>query len=94
VFAVNKEFLPSPKWRIFHSYSLKWLPKNYKRLIKEALKTDDLSLENFKKRLDALQKLGREVYKKIEKDMGFDAELISKYYVEKFLHQTWVPSRH
>jgi len=38
------------------------------KLIKEALKTDDLSLENFKKRLDALQKLGREVYKKIEKD--------------------------
>jgi hypothetical protein len=29
-----------------------------------------LSLENFKKRLDALQKLGREIYKKIEKDMG------------------------
>jgi hypothetical protein len=94
VFALNEEFFPSPKWRIFHSYSLKWLPKNYKRLIKEALRTDDLYLENFKKRLDALQKLGREIYKKIEEDMGLDAELISKYYVKKDLHQTCVPSRH
>jgi len=94
VFALNKEFLPSPKWRIFRSYSLKWLPKNYKRLIKEALKTDDLSLENFKKRLDALQKLGREIYRKIEEATGLDAELVSKYYVEKVLHQTWVSYRH
>jgi len=23
IFALNKEFLPSPKWRLFYSYSLK-----------------------------------------------------------------------
>jgi len=26
VFALNREFLPVPKWRIFYSYGLKWLP--------------------------------------------------------------------
>ena len=36
VFVLNREFLPAPKWRMFYSYSLKWQPMNYKKLIKEA----------------------------------------------------------
>ena len=35
IFALNKEFLPSPKWRLFYSYSLKQLPKNFRKLIRE-----------------------------------------------------------
>jgi predicted nucleotidyltransferase len=94
IFAINKEFLPAPKWRLFQSYNLEWLPKNYKKLIKEAMQTGDLSLENFKRRLRALRKLGREVIQKIEDDTGLNVDLISKYYVEKVLHQTWIPSHH
>jgi predicted nucleotidyltransferase len=94
IFALNKEFLPAPKWRIFHSYSLKWLPRNYKRLINEALRTGELSLMDFERRLRALQSLGQEVFRKVEEDMGLNADLISKYYVEKVLRQTWVASRH
>jgi predicted nucleotidyltransferase len=94
IFALNKEFLPAPKWRIFHSYSLKWLPRNYKRLINEALRAGKLSLVDLKRRLRALQSLGQEVFRKVERDMGLNADLISKYYVEKVLRQTWVSSRH
>ncbi|MEM2947319.1 MAG: nucleotidyltransferase domain-containing protein [Candidatus Bathyarchaeia archaeon] len=88
IFAINKEFWPSPKWRLFHSYSLNWLPKNYKKLIKKALEAGKLSLADFERRLRALQVLGREVFRKIEEDMGLGAELISKIYVEKVLHQS------
>jgi predicted nucleotidyltransferase len=88
IFALNKEFLPSPKWRLFYSYSLKWLPKNYRKLIREALKAGGLSRADFERRLRALQTLGREVFQKIEEDMGLNAEAISKYYVEKILHQS------
>ncbi|MEM3616642.1 MAG: DUF4037 domain-containing protein [Candidatus Bathyarchaeia archaeon] len=87
IFALNREFLPAPKWRLFYSYGLKWLPKNYRRLIKEALGTGELSLVNFEKRLRALQALGQEVFRKIEGDMGLDVDLISKLYVEKVLRQ-------
>jgi predicted nucleotidyltransferase len=93
IFALNKEFLPAPKWRIFYSYSLKWLPKNYKRLINKALRAGELSLVDFERRLRALQSLGREVFRKVEEDMGLNADLISKYYVEKVLRQSWVASR-
>jgi len=93
IFALNREFLPSPKWRLFYSYSLKWLPKNYKELIRETLEAGELSMADFEKRLRALQTLGREVFRKIEEDMGLNAEAVSKYYVEKVLHQSWVASR-
>ncbi|MEM3580202.1 MAG: nucleotidyltransferase domain-containing protein [Candidatus Bathyarchaeia archaeon] len=93
IFALNREFLPAPKWRLFYSYSLKWLPKNYGRLIKEALRTGELSLVDFKRRLRALQALGREVFRKIEEDTGINADLISKLYVEKVIHQNWATSR-
>ncbi|MEM3766326.1 MAG: DUF4037 domain-containing protein [Candidatus Bathyarchaeia archaeon] len=93
IFALNKEFWPASKWRLFHSYSLKWLPKNYERLIKEALGTGEVSLMDFERRLRALKVLGREVFRKIEEDMGLDTDLISKLYVEKVLHQSWAASR-
>jgi predicted nucleotidyltransferase len=83
VYALNKEFLPAPKWRIFHSYSLKWLPKGYKRLIKEAMK-----IEDFNRRLLAIRALWREILPKIEEETGLTTEEISKCYVEKILHQT------
>jgi predicted nucleotidyltransferase len=93
IFALNKEFLPSPKWRLFYSYSLKWLPKNYRKLIREALVAGGPSRADFERRLRALRTLGHEVFQKIEEDMGLNAEVISKYYVEKVLHQSWVASR-
>jgi predicted nucleotidyltransferase len=36
-FALNRESLPAPKWRMFYFYSLKWLPQGYNELIKEAM---------------------------------------------------------
>ncbi len=35
LFALNREFLPVPKWRIHYSYGLKWLPEDYRKLLKK-----------------------------------------------------------
>jgi predicted nucleotidyltransferase len=90
IFALNKEFLPAPKWRLFYSYKLKWLPKSYNRLIIEALNVKDFSVADFKRRLTAIRKIWSEIVPKIEQETGFNREQLSKYYVEKFLHQTWI----
>jgi hypothetical protein len=34
IFALNKEFLPAPKWRMFYSYRLEWLPEDHVKLLK------------------------------------------------------------
>ncbi|MEM3597139.1 MAG: hypothetical protein QXJ53_03315 [Candidatus Bathyarchaeia archaeon] len=88
VYALNREFLPAPKWRLYHSYSLKWLPKNYKRLIKEAMMVEEFSFKDFERRLMAVRALWREIMPKIEEETGLTPEKATKYYVEKVLHQT------
>ena len=87
VFALNREFLPAPKWRIFYSYGLKWLPADYKRLVSEALLVKSFSVKDFSRRLRAVRELWCGVLPKIREETGLTTELISKYYVEKVLHQ-------
>jgi len=88
VYALNKEFLPAPKWRIFYSHSLKWLPKNYRRLLGEAMLVKSFSKKELNRRLGAVRKLWCRLLPKIKEETGLTTELISKYYFEKILHQT------
>ena len=87
VFALNREFLPAPKWRIFYSYGLKWLPENCERLLGEAMLVKSFSAKDFNRRLRAVRELWCGVLPKIREETGLTTELISKYYVEKVLHQ-------
>jgi len=87
IFALNKEFMPAAKWKIFYSYSLKWLPAGYKRLIGEAITIKSLSAGDLNRRLNALRKIWFEILPKIEEETGLTPDLISKYYVQRVLHQ-------
>jgi predicted nucleotidyltransferase len=87
VYALNREFLPAPKWRLFYFYGLKWLPESYKRLLGEALLVKSFSVEDFGRRLEAIRRLWRGILPKIREETGLTTELITKYYVEKVLHQ-------
>ena len=92
VFALNKEFLPAPKWRIFYSYSLKWLPEDYKKLMKETMKIRSFSVKDFDRRMRAVRKMWHSIVLKIEDDTKLTMNQLSQYYVKKILHQTWTPS--
>jgi len=94
IFALNREFLPAPKWRIFYSYRLTWLPEDYKELIEEAIVVKNLSVKEFHRRLKASRKLWHKTLPKAEDETGLTMDQLTKYYVEKILHQTWIPSRH
>jgi len=87
IFALNKEFLPAPKWRVFYANSLKWLPADFSRHINEAMITKDFSRRDFGRRMSAIRKLWREIVPKIEQDTGLALGSLSKYYVEAVLHQ-------
>lgn len=87
VFALNREFVPPQKWTLFYSYGLKWLPKDYKQLLTEAMTVQEMSKNDFERRLNALRKMWRGIVPKIEGTTGLTFDLVSKYYVEKVLHQ-------
>ncbi|MEM3458986.1 MAG: DUF4037 domain-containing protein [Candidatus Bathyarchaeia archaeon] len=94
VYALNKEFLAPPKWRIHYAYRLKWLPKDYEKLVKEAMTVKSLSVKEFNRRLEAIRKLWSNITPKIKEVTGLEKEQLSKYYVEKVLKQTSVLSNH
>ena len=87
LFALNREFLPPPKWRIYYSYNLRWLPKGYGELLKEIMLVHELSLSELGRRLNALRELWYEILPKIEKETGLTPSSISRYYVQRILHQ-------
>ena len=87
LFALNREFLPPPKWRIFYSYGLKWLPKKYCELLKEAMIVHELSLPELRRRLNALRELWRGILPRIKNETGLTTSSISRYYVQRILHQ-------
>jgi hypothetical protein len=87
VYALNGEFVPPPKWKLFYSYGLRWLPNDYSKLVKEALRTGALSVKDLHRRLIALRGLWQEILPKIEEETGLTPTSISKYFVEKVFHQ-------
>jgi ribosome-binding protein aMBF1 (putative translation factor) len=87
VYALNKEFVPPPKWKIFYSYNLRWLPNDYNRLVKEALRTNSLSVKDLNRRLNTLKELWQEILPKIKEETGMTPASMSKHFVEKVLRQ-------
>lgn len=88
LFALNREFLPVPKWRIFYSYRLKWLPEEYSGLLREVMQAKNFSEEELNRRLKAIKELWTKIVEKIRDETGLTPEQISKYYVNNILKQT------
>ena len=63
------------------------LPENYRRLLDEAMLVESFSVKDFSRRLGAVRGLWCGVLIKIREETGLTAELISKFYVGKVLHQ-------
>jgi predicted nucleotidyltransferase len=87
VFVLNREFLPPPKWEMFYSHSLKWLPLNYEKLIGASLIVKSLSKRDLDRRLRAVRELWREILPKIMEETGLTPKLISRQYAKHVLGQ-------
>jgi len=84
-FALSKEHLPAPKWQLFYSYNLEWQPRNYRKLITDAMKIKSFSMEDFNRRLIAIREIWRGIVPKIEDETGLTMDQLSIYYVENIL---------
>jgi predicted nucleotidyltransferase len=86
-FALNKEFLPPPKWRMFYFQNLKWLPSNHE-LLRDALSIEKLTGEDLYRRLKSLRQIWRTILVKIQEETGLTPDQITRCYVKMVLHQT------
>ena len=87
LFVINKEFLPPPKWTIYYSNGLKWLPSNYEKLVSEALLVKSLSKPDLDRRQRAIKELWNHTLPKMKEQTGLTPESISKQYVRHVLKQ-------
>jgi hypothetical protein len=76
VFFANNEYPPHKKWALNYSYSLKWLPTNWKKRISDILLTNELTIEEAKRRREIFIKLYKECWEKIVGKELRDLELI------------------
>lgn len=67
LYAYNKEFIPTKKWKLHSSYSLKWTPKNYKERVDDLLK-EKISEKDFERRYKVIKELLKDILDKIEKE--------------------------
>jgi len=88
LFALNREFWPPQKWRIFHSYQLRWTPDGYRGLLEEAIKLRSTSEDELARRLRALRSIWEGTVPKIEEETGLTMKKMSEYYVRKVLRQS------
>jgi len=87
VYALNMEFVPAPKWRLFYADSLEWFPKGFRRHVEEAMTVKSLSAEDFGRRLEAVRKIWMEIPSRIRETTGLTLNEVSRYYVERVLRQ-------
>lgn len=88
LFALNKTFLPPPKWRLIYSRNLSWLPRNYESGLANLLTIKSVSRKDVSRRIGLIRSLWSDVTAKMKNDMGLSSDAVSRYYVEKHLHQT------
>jgi predicted nucleotidyltransferase len=86
-FALNRKFLPSPKWRLYYFYRLQGLPEGFKEDLDEALKVGSLSLEEFRRRLRILRVMWNKIKPLVEKETNLTTAQLHTIYVQNILQQ-------
>jgi len=75
-FLANNEYPPYEKWALNYSYSLKWLPKDWKKRISEIILTKQISVEEVERRRELFIKLYKDCWEKIVGKESRDLEFI------------------
>jgi len=64
-FIANDEYVPYEKWDLNYSYSLKWLPKDWKNKISKIILVNEISFQEAERRHKILMDLYNECWEKI-----------------------------
>ncbi len=82
VYALNRSFLPAPKWRFGYTRTLDWLPEEFEENICEAMLCLELSDEDAHRRALGLKKMWPQFLEKAEKDFGLTREEVRSVYIK------------
>ena len=78
LFALNKQLIPAPRWKLWYSKFLKWKPRGFERKIKRALSIREFSKQELERRKRAIMDLWEQIKPKVEKEVGMKWEEFKK----------------
>ena len=81
LYAVNRSFLPAPKWRLFYTHELDWLPTDFEKEMTEALLVKELTEEDTRRRAAHITKLNGEISIRAEEEFELNRDKIRKIYI-------------
>ncbi|MFW9979515.1 MAG: nucleotidyltransferase domain-containing protein [Candidatus Thorarchaeota archaeon] len=81
VYALNRSYLPAPKWRLYYTHELEWLPPDFEASISEAMLLKEMTEEDTKRRATHISRLNQEISLQAEKVFGLDRDTIRKIYI-------------
>lgn len=83
LYALNREFVPAPKWRPFVLRDLPWKPKGLDEALDHALVVKSLDEEDLSRRTCMLKPLHRPLEKKVLRFTGMTQKEIIHHFVKK-----------
>jgi len=81
LYAVNRSYLPAPKWRLFYTRELEWLPSNFEEELTEAFVVKEITEADSKRRATHISKLNHEICLRAEEVFGLDRDTIRRIYI-------------
>jgi predicted nucleotidyltransferase len=82
LFAYNRRFLPSDKWRFYYSYHLPWLPRSYRKTLTEIMEVEGVTHADLKRRVANLERLDVAVRRKLREEKMLPQD-VYRYCVER-----------
>lgn len=86
-FALNHEFVPAPKWRLYYSYKLRRLPEGFKKDMEEALKVESFSLKELRRRLKAIRVMWSKIVPIVKDETNLTIAQLHTYFIKNILQQ-------
>lgn len=87
VYALNREFLPPPKWRFACLQELRWRPRGSERALQEAMLVHDLGRKDLSRRLSALSSLHAPLKARVKKSTGLSEEEFWARFIRLFVYE-------
>lgn len=87
LYALNREFLPPPKWRMAYLKGLEWKPRGLGKALEEAIVVKDMGPEGLQRRLRAVRSLHGQLRRRVHGVTGLSEEQFWKHFLKVFVFE-------
>jgi predicted nucleotidyltransferase len=81
IYALNREYLPAPKWRIFYVKHLDWIPDDFEAALQQIMLPTELTADDAMERAKIISSINSALLGRAKEVFGLDKDAIRKVYM-------------